>query len=212
MTLEKIEELVAGKVFFQDICETFWLCSILEKYALRHALRNVLEIGVAEGASLKIWEYLLESDGLLVGIDNDSMVKASEYAKSVIAQSLKDVKFILGSSTDPETFRQAQLYFPGQIVDFLFIDSNHQYETTRKEYLMYGPMVKPGGIIAFHDVYQGYLGEQIWSDFHPLGCGVFWKELKAVGDLEIDEFTQANGMGVIFKQKADLFGELVEPH
>ena len=61
-------------------------------------------------------------------------------------------------------------------------------------------MVRPGGIIAFHDVFQGYLNEEkIFLENYKLGCAVLWEELKDRGDLVTDEYTVANGMGVIFK-------------
>ncbi len=56
-------------------------------------------------------------------------------------------------------------------LDFLFIDGDHSYEGVRNDYVMYSPFVRPGGIIAFHDV-----------ALHPPVTGsevhVFWNELK----------------------------------
>lgn len=39
--------------------------------------------------------------------------------------------------------------------DFIYIDTNHMYETTRDELLAYEPKMKPGGIIAGHDYSMG---------------------------------------------------------
>jgi hypothetical protein len=35
--------------------------------------------------------------------------------------------------------------------DFLFIDAGHAAEDARRDHANYGPLVRPGGIIAFHD-------------------------------------------------------------
>lgn len=66
--------------------------------------------------------------------------------------------------------------------DFLFIDAGHKLEDVRRDYNDYGPMVRPGGIIAFHDAAKrpGYEEEvDVWRfllDFrgkvHMLGSEV----------------------------------------
>lgn len=38
------------------------------------------------------------------------------------------------------------------LLDFLFIDGNHEYAAARRDIFNYAPFVKPGGWIAFHDV------------------------------------------------------------
>lgn len=38
------------------------------------------------------------------------------------------------------------------MLDFLFIDGNHEYAAARRDIFNYAPFVKPGGWIAFHDV------------------------------------------------------------
>lgn len=35
--------------------------------------------------------------------------------------------------------------------DWIYIDTDHSYETTRDELELYAPKMKPGGIIAGHD-------------------------------------------------------------
>jgi predicted O-methyltransferase YrrM len=37
-------------------------------------------------------------------------------------------------------------------IDLLFIDGNHDYPAVLQDYEQWSPLVKPGGIIAFHDV------------------------------------------------------------
>ena len=64
----------------------------------------------------------------------------------------------------------------------------------KKDYLMYAPLVRKGGLIVFHDICK-----------HPLipSCKVdeFWNEVKAVGShVEIIENPKQNwaGIGVLF--------------
>ncbi|MEO0196406.1 MAG: class I SAM-dependent methyltransferase [candidate division WOR-3 bacterium] len=37
-------------------------------------------------------------------------------------------------------------------LDFLFIEGNHSYEGVKMDFEMYFPLVRKGGIIAFHDI------------------------------------------------------------
>ncbi len=37
-------------------------------------------------------------------------------------------------------------------IDALFIDGDHAYKAVLQDWLLYSPLVRPGGIIAFHDV------------------------------------------------------------
>lgn len=40
-----------------------------------------------------------------------------------------------------------------QKVDLLFLDAEHSYDATKQAFDLYEPLVKPGGVIIFHDVY-----------------------------------------------------------
>lgn len=56
-------------------------------------------------------------------------------------------------------------------LDFLFIDGDHSYEGVKTDFLNYSPLVRPGGIVAFHDICEHAPENQ---------CEVkkFWDELK----------------------------------
>ena len=57
--------------------------------------------------------------------------------------------FVHGNSILPATVARAEVHAAG--CDVLFIDGDHRYEGALHDLLLYGPMVRPGGIIAFHD-------------------------------------------------------------
>ena len=42
--------------------------------------------------------------------------------------------------------------FEKKTIDFVFIDGDHTYEGVKSDFLNYGPLVRPGGIIGFHDI------------------------------------------------------------
>lgn len=57
--------------------------------------------------------------------------------------------FIKKLSTD------AAYDFPDNYFDWIYIDTDHTYETTRDELRLYAPKMKKGGIIAGHDYVHG---------------------------------------------------------
>ena len=61
----------------------------------------------------------------------------------------KNLTLICGDSTAELTLKKAKMLGP---YDLVFIDANHTYEYVKKDYENYRDKVKPGGIIAFHDV------------------------------------------------------------
>ena len=68
----------------------------------------------------------------------------------------------------------------GDDLDFLFLDGDHTYEGVKQDFQMYSPLVKPKGLIAFHDIAP-----------HPpeTGCDVFrfWQEIRETQHV-IDEY------------------------
>ena len=43
--------------------------------------------------------------------------------------------------------------FPEKEIDFLFIDGNHDWESVRQDFLDWSPKLRPGGVLALHDVF-----------------------------------------------------------
>jgi len=54
-----------------------------------------------------------------------------------------------------ETVRKLKDILGGGMIDLLFIDGDHRYEGVRKDFEMYSPLVRKGGIVAFHDICPG---------------------------------------------------------
>jgi predicted O-methyltransferase YrrM len=59
---------------------------------------------------------------------------------------------IRADSHAPATLAQTRKALGGEPLDFLFIDGDHTYDGVRRDFEDYGPLVRPGGLIAFHDV------------------------------------------------------------
>jgi predicted O-methyltransferase YrrM len=85
------------------------------------------------------------------------------------------------------TLQDAQL-------DLLFIDGDHTYDGVRRDFEMYSGCVRPGGMIAFHDIVHGQ--EELVGEVRR-----FWNEIKGrYRHQEIIENRQQpwGGIGVLF--------------
>jgi predicted O-methyltransferase YrrM len=138
------------------------------------APRTVLEIGTAQGGVFWLLCRLATPDATLVSLDLPSEDRFSGGQKmSVDLQTMKApaqvVHTILGNSHAPEMLGRVREALGGRPIDLLFIDGDHTYEGVRSDYAMFGPLVRPGGLIAFHDIVK-----TPWE-----GCEVdrFWAEL-----------------------------------
>jgi predicted O-methyltransferase YrrM len=81
------------------------------------------------------------------------------------------LRLIRADSHLAETKERVLQDLRGEKLDYLFIDGDHTYEGVKKDFEMYSPLVRSGGLVAFHDVAE---------HGRELACGVdkFWNEIK----------------------------------
>jgi predicted O-methyltransferase YrrM len=139
--------------------------------------RTVVEIGTATGGTLFLWCALARPDATIVSIDLPGGIHGGGYPywKTIVykrfASANQKVRLLRGDSHSAAMLDGLKASLAGQPVDFLFIDGDHTYAGVKQDFEMYSPLVRQGGVIAFHDVC-----------LHPpeLDCHVdeFWNELK----------------------------------
>jgi len=106
-----------------------------------------LEIGLFEGGTHLIWKMLFKHV-ISVEINPSSCL--------IVAKTLKDKTnstIICASSQLPGTVKTVQKVLAklGEAIDFLLIDGDHSKSAVESDYLNYEPLVRIGGVIAFHD-------------------------------------------------------------
>lgn len=136
----------------------------------------VVEIGTAGGGTLFCWAALADPEATIISLDLPNGIHGGGYPMwkgelyRTFAGPKQKLHLIRGDSHDPQFKAQLEALLPGK-VDYLFIDGDHTYKGVKMDYDMYSPLVKPGGLVAFHDI-----------ALHPpvLDCHVdeFWNELK----------------------------------
>ena len=162
--------------------------------------KYVLEIGTAGGGALFCFARLSSSDAVLISVDLPEGRFGGGYEESKIPffrafkKDNQKLSLIREDSHRDSTLVSVKRILNGQKLDFLFIDGDHTYEGAKRDFKMYGPLVRKGGVIAFHDIVDGL--EQFVG-----GVPRFWKEIK-LGH-QCKEFVQdweqgGYGIGVLF--------------
>ena len=101
-----------------------------------------------------------------------------KFEKEIISQN---VVINLGYSTKVVDI------FEDSYFDWIYIDTNHSYETTKEELKLYSPKMKKGGIIAGHDYVVGF-----WNGLVKFGVIEAVNEFCVCNDWELVYLTMEN--------------------
>jgi predicted O-methyltransferase YrrM len=159
----------------------------------KRELNVVLEIGTAHGGTYWTWCRLATPAAHLVSIDfpgNDEWSsRVRTYPRPTQTQTL-----IRADSHDPQTVRS--LGGLRATVDLLFIDGDHSYGGVRADFENYAPLVRPGGLIAFHDVVATTNPtsqvDRLWTQLRDL------YDTREIIDAANEEQSGGYGIGVLF--------------
>lgn len=116
----------------------------------------ILEIGTARGGTLLIWSRLASER--VISCDLEDMKNQSGlYQAFPPPGSPCRVTLLSGNSHEPDFRRRVADELGGRKADFLFIDGDHTEAGVAADYEDYRGFVRPGGIIAFHDIVEKQL-------------------------------------------------------
>lgn len=158
--------------------------------------RTLLEIGTARGGTLFLFAGVADPEALIISIDLPEGLFGGGYPEWRIPlyksfeRGKQRIVLLRRDSHDPETLREVEGILAGRKLDFLFVDGDHSYEGVRRDFEMYSPLVRKGGIIAFHDIVPGPPG-------NVGGVPRFWSEVKKdYKHLEIVKDWRQGGYGI----------------
>ena len=169
--------------------------------------RTVLEIGTAKGGTFFLFTRLAAPDAHLISVDLPGgqfgdgypIWRAPLYRS--FAQRGQHIDLLRADSHSYETRIKLEALLKGKKIDFLFIDADHTYEGVKTDFEMYRPLVRPGGLIGFHDIteYNDKLTAPGWAERVSFGVNRFWDETKtSFRHFEfIRDPTRNYGIGVI---------------
>lgn len=166
----------------------------------QRAPSKILEIGTANGGTLFLFARVAAPNATLLSLDLPAGNYGGGYSPIRIplylsfARNKQKIFLLRGNSHDRSNVDRVTNRLGEAKLDFLFIDGDHSYEGVKKDFELYSPLVRSGGVIAFHDV-----ASHAASD----ACDVdrFWNEIKNnFKHLEIIESQDQGwaGIGVLF--------------
>jgi predicted O-methyltransferase YrrM len=108
----------------------------------------VLELGAGDGGTLYHWLTEAPDGALIVAID-DRHRNRNLYRGWGPEHGTVELAVVTGDTRSPNARASAAHHAP---YDWLFIDADHHELPVRLDWQAYGPLVAPGGIVAFHDI------------------------------------------------------------
>ncbi|MGH9467964.1 MAG: class I SAM-dependent methyltransferase, partial [Terriglobales bacterium] len=146
--------------------------------------RRVLEIGTCKGGTLCVLCRLAAPDATIVSLDLPGGAYGGGYdaKRALVFRAFprrgQRLHLVRGDSHLPQIRERVARALGGEPLDLVFIDGDHSYAGVKADYEMYSPMVRAGGVVAFHDIVE-----------HPpeygVGVGRFWREIRGPGAVEI---------------------------
>lgn len=157
----------------------------------------VVEIGTGAGGTLFLLTRVSKPDAVIVTIDLPASAVGIGYPKwketlySSFARDSQRINLVRGNSHEGSTLAAVKEGLGHRQVDVLFIDGDHTYEGVKKDFDLYSPLVRKGGIVAFHDIVPHHIRRDI-------RVPEFWKEVRERYEhVEIVKETHRNGIGIL---------------
>ncbi|MCP4700096.1 MAG: class I SAM-dependent methyltransferase, partial [Gammaproteobacteria bacterium] len=149
------------------------------KLAERNRLETVLEIGTANGGTLFLLSRLASRNAHIISID---LLMGRGLLYSIVrlfffrtfSGAGQRLNILWANSQRVNTRKKVERILNGKKIDLLYIDADHSYEGVKKDFELYAPLVKPDGMIGFHDIVYHPPG----TVTHPAEVDRFWNEIK----------------------------------
>ena len=163
----------------------------------------IVEIGTANGGTLFLLSKLSSPESIIISIDlpyHPNLLgidyKPKFFFKSFVSNKQK-MFLIRGNSHNQLVLEKLKQILKGKEIDVLFLDGDHTYKGVKMDFEMYGNLVRKNGIIAFHDIVEVKVVDDVQVN-------QFWNEIKEdYNYLEfVEDWSQDTcGIGIIFKNK-----------
>jgi len=168
--IDSIEDLVELALGWKFIPSNFTDLFSVKPYQVREEIvellsiirtmrpRRILEIGTCTGGTLYLFARIAPPDAVIFSIDLPYGPFGGGYPKWKIplltsfARHNQRIHLFRDDSHDPRVVENVRQRLQDNPLDFLFIDGDHTYEGVKKDFEMYSPLVRPGGVIALHDI------------------------------------------------------------
>jgi predicted O-methyltransferase YrrM len=142
------------------------------------------EIGSFMGGMLFMMSRVLPDHAQIFSIDWPEapgtlgrFPQSRRYLYEGFARGDQKIHIIYGKSQDRGTIAALSSALKGDRLDYLMIDADHSFEGVRADFVNYSSFVKPGGLIAFHDI----MGDESRTEGtfrYRFGVARFWNSIR----------------------------------
>lgn len=167
----------------------------------REPPHTVLEIGTFGGGTLFLFARVAAPEATLITVDADGgpgaglgrLAPRALICRATAGPRQRVVPLLRTDSHQLETLAAVRLSLENRPLDFLFVDGDHSADGVRADVALYLPLLRPGGIAAFHDIVDGPT-EAVG------GVPAAWRELRTLHSAHeyVDSWRQGGlGIGVL---------------
>ncbi|HEX8074799.1 MAG TPA: class I SAM-dependent methyltransferase, partial [Thermoleophilaceae bacterium] len=121
----------------------------LLEMAAGNSTRVVCEIGAYDAGTSLLMSRAVPGVEALVVVD---LFVKNRWRLRQGVPSGQTIHVVDGDSRHPRTVARVRRKLGGRKIDFLLIDGDHSFAGVMQDFLTYRHFVRPGGLIAFHDI------------------------------------------------------------
>jgi len=138
----------------------------------------LVEIGTAGGGNLFLLSRAAHANAYLASVDLPAghwgggyqVWKIPVFRRLLLRGQRAD--FLRADSHDPSTLEELKRLLQDKIIDVLFIDGDHSYAGVKQDFEFYSKLVRPGGLVLFHDIAHHRPADnchvdQLWAELRP---------------------------------------------
>jgi len=165
------------------------------KILIKQHPKIIFECGTASGGNLFLLTRFSNRDSTIISVDLPGGKFGGGYPswkipfyKSFATYNQKII-LIRDDSHKISTLESLKEILNNRKIDVAYIDGDHTYSGVKKDYEMYRSLIKPGGLIVFHDI--------VPHKNRNVGVPKFWQEIHKEYDFkEIVQDWDQNGSGI----------------
>jgi len=165
------------------------------------APRAVCEVGTSGGGTLYLLTRVAAPDAVIVSVDLEIPPHLAAARARLVRGSQRLVSLAGDSQTEAMVDR-VRAALGDRPLDVLFIDGDHSYEGVKRDWELYSPLVRPGGLIGLHDIQEDYATSRGTPTAAISGeVPRFWRELREAHrteELIADPDQDGYGIGVVY--------------
>ena len=175
-SIEEIHKKNIGKVSDKWASYLPFYDQLFEKY--RKEELSLLEIGVQNGGSLETWKAYFDKANVLIGCDIDKQCGDLKYDDS-------RVHVVVGDANQSDTVKKI-VNICGNF-EIVIDDGSHQSNDIITSFLIYFPLVKPGGLYVIEDTHTLYMNSWGGGILNEFSAYNFFKKIIDVINIQLWE-------------------------